>query len=177
MSRSKYIGQVMYNLEILNSFIKKSEKGSYNRYFKVKCVFCKQVFDVNGSALINNIARCKCQYKYRSHNVQGMSNTRLNRVYRSMLERCENKNCKAYKYYGGRGINVCDEWKNSYLSFRNWALGNGYEEETLPNGKNRLTIDRINNNGNYEPSNCRWVEMSIQCKNKNKRIKSTNGSR
>ena len=60
--------------------------------------------------------------------------------------------------YGGRGISVCEEWKNDYITFRNWALENGYKEE--------LQIDRINNNGNYEPNNCRWVTSKINGNNK-----------
>ena len=71
-----------------------------------------------------------------------------------MIKRCNNKNLKIYKYYGGRGIKVCDEWSgdNGYESFRNWAINNGYNDT--------LSIDRINNDGNYEPNNCQWISMS-----------------
>ena len=74
-----------------------------------------------------------------------------------MRERCRCITNKRYSRYGGRGIKVCDEWNNSYLVFQKWALENGYKEG--------LTIDRINNDGNYEPDNCRWVDYNIQNNN------------
>lgn len=82
---------------------------------------------------------------------------RLYGIWCAMKERCYNSHNKSYVRYGGRGIIVCDEWKNDYLSFRSWANSNGYDEG--------LTIDRIENNGNYEPSNCRWVSTKIQNRN------------
>ena len=74
----------------------------------------------------------------------------------SMKQRCFNKNNKDYNSYGGRGITVCDEWK-SLKGFQKWALKNGW--------KQGLTIDRINVNGNYEPSNCRWATVAQQNRN------------
>lgn len=82
----------------------------------------------------------------------------LYRVWCAMKERCVNINNHKYKNYGGRGIKVCDEWKNNFMDFYNWAMNNGY--------KHGLTIDRINNNGNYEPNNCRWITMYEQSINK-----------
>lgn len=74
---------------------------------------------------------------------------RINSVYRSMKSRCYNEKDKGFKNYGGRGIKICDEWLNNYHLFRKWALSNGQAMG--------LEIDRINNDGNYEPSNCRFV--------------------
>lgn len=86
------------------------------------------------------------------------SHTKLHQVWSGMKTRCNNPNFEFYKDYGGRGIKVCDEWQNDYIAFRDWALQNGYAEG--------LSIDRIDVNGNYEPSNCRWVTDKVQANNK-----------
>lgn len=92
----------------------------------------------------------------------GMSHSRLFAVWSSMIQRCTNENNSGYKNYGGRGICVCDEWMD-FVAFKDWAILSGYDEDA-PYGQ--CTIDRINNDGNYEPSNCRWVDMLTQSKNK-----------
>ena len=87
----------------------------------------------------------------------GGSHTKLFHVWGGMRCRCNNPHAINYKDYGGRGIRVCEEW-DDFEAFRNWAEANGYSEE--------LTIDRIDFNGNYEPSNCRWIPLKDQAANR-----------
>lgn len=99
----------------------------------------------------------------KAHKTHGKLKTRLHGIWTGMKARCYNPNRETYKNYGGRGITVCDEWKNSFQAFYDWAMANGYD----PNAKRgECTLDRIDNNGNYEPSNCRWVTMKEQNSNK-----------
>ena len=78
--------------------------------------------------------------------------------YKGMMSRCYNKNSWNYKWYGGKGITVCDEWRNDFLNFRDWALENGYSKE--------LTLDRIDGGKDYCPENCRWTTWERQQNNK-----------
>lgn len=95
----------------------------------------------------------------------GASRTPLYYVFRGMHDRCANPKHKGFKNYGGRGISVCGEWQE-FAPFREWAMASGYQEH--------LTIDRIDNDGNYEPSNCQWLTRS---ENSIKRHKTTGWSR
>lgn len=81
---------------------------------------------------------------------------RLYIIWRDILARCLNPNDDSYKYYGKRGIKICEAWLNSYITFRDWAMSHGYSDN--------LTIDRINHRGNYEPSNCQWITLSDNVK-------------
>ena len=94
----------------------------------------------------------------------GLSNTRIYRIYSGMKDRCYNERTPLYKYYGARGIKVCEWWLDRFSNFYEWAISNGYEEN--------LSIDRIDNDGDYKPSNCRWVNMTKQANNKsnNKKV-------
>lgn len=89
----------------------------------------------------------------------GMTKSKLYRVWRGIKTRCFNQNRLDFKYYGGRGIKVCDEWKDNFQAFYDWAMANGYSD--------KLTLDRIDVNENYEPSNCRWISQKMQCENRN----------
>jgi len=111
-----------------------------------------------------NTKRCGCH----RGELHGMSRSldpeisRLYRIWMAMKQRCGNKNNTKYDRYGGRGITVCKEWKDSFAAFKKWATVNGYSNE--------LTIDRVNNDGNYEPTNCRWATYSEQNLNQSKKL-------
>lgn len=96
---------------------------------------------------------------------------RLYSLWKSIRYRCYSKNSKDYGKYGGRGIIMCDEWKEDFKAFHDWAIANGYKEEKTDKGLNILTIDRIDVNGNYEPSNCRFVTNAVQARNKRNSMK------
>lgn len=87
----------------------------------------------------------------------GKRHTRLYGIWLQMKTRCYNANCDRFDDYGGRGITVCDEWKNDFQSFYDWSMSHGYDDS--------LSIDRINNDGNYAPGNCRWATRIIQSRN------------
>lgn len=87
----------------------------------------------------------------------GMVGTRIYNIWKDMKKRCYCKTRKDYARYGGRGITVCDEWLHNFQAFYSWAMANGYKDD--------LTIDRIDVNGNYEPSNCRWITKYQQASN------------
>lgn len=98
----------------------------------------------------------------------GKRHTRLYTIYANIKTRCYNANNSRYRLYGARGITMCDEWLSDFQAFYDWAMTNGYKED--------LTIDRIDTNGNYEPSNCRWVSWREQQNNRrNNRIIEFNG--
>ena len=127
-------------------------KGKYREISLFKCGYCKSEVIRNGYNGRKQKS-CGCASNDYGHKLSG---TRIYRVWASMKDRCSNKNTSAFKNYGGRGITLCEEWK-SFTLFNNWALSHGYKEN--------LQIDRINNDGNYCPENCRFVTHAQNCRN------------
>lgn len=97
----------------------------------------------------------------------GMYQSRLYHVWQGMNARCTNPKNPRYTHYGGRGITVCDEWRNSFEAFYEWAMANGYNPDAE---WGKCTIDRIDVNGNYCPENCRWVTIAEQNRNTTRTI-------
>lgn len=95
----------------------------------------------------------------------GGSHTKIYSIWCNMKRRCNDIKHDNYKYYGGRGIKICEEWANDFSKFKDWSMSNGY--------KYGLTIDRIDVNGNYEPSNCRWIPFKEQSRNRRNTVKLT----
>lgn len=129
---------------------------------------CGEVTHVSSRDLISGHTKsCGCLQKEKIHDVRyihGDRGARLYHIWQSMKKRCENPNCKSYKWYGAKGVVVCEEW-HSYKLFKKWALESGYDGSA---DYGVCTIDRIDPYGNYEPTNCRWVSLSEQAKNKRK---------
>lgn len=118
---------------------------------------------------------CGCNKKENGENLRthNLSKSRLYKIWKDIKERCYNKANKSYNNYGGRNILVCNEWKNDFKTFYDWAFANGYNENAE---YMKCTIDRIDVNKNYEPSNCRWIDIKTQQRNKrNNRLITYNG--
>lgn len=135
---------------------------NYRRYWYCTCS-CgneKQI-PVQTSKLKNGHTRsCGCigREKTIERNLKhGKSRHRLNSIWRDMRRRCNDTKRRSYKSYGGRGIKVCSAWEEDFINFYNWSIENGYKED--------LSLDRIDVNGNYEPSNCRWATNKEQGNN------------
>lgn len=130
------------------------------KMFICKCDCGTEGKRVKPSFLFNGkVQTCGLNCEIHNQNLDGRSKNRTYRIWVGMRGRCYNKNDPGYRYYGARGVTICDEWVDDYWAFHNWAMENGYADN--------LTIDRIDYNGNYEPSNCRW--LTLQQQNENKR--------
>lgn len=160
-----FTGQTHERLTVLG----KSDKG--RSWWRCKCECGKEVEIPTWKFLAYK--SCGCMEKEnREHltdhvRTHGMTDTRLYFVWCGMKDRCFNPNTEHYDRYGGRGISMCDEWRNSFEAFRDWAYANGYKDDLA--GKDQ-SIDRIDVNKDYCPENCRWVNQTQQMRNTAKAV-------
>lgn len=141
--------------------LKRAENKGKNVCWLCRC-YCGNNFVVRSTDIrTGNTKSCGCLNKKlagdraRKH---GNRNSRLYNIWNNMKMRCINPNSISFKNYGGRGIKVCDNWFNSFENFYKWAMNNGYD--------NTLTLDRIDNDGDYKPSNCKWSDYTHQERNR-----------
>jgi hypothetical protein len=139
----------------------KDSGGTTRRWCLAKCSYCGEVSKHRTQSLKNKKS-CGCassELKSIASTKHGGHKDRLYHTWTDMKTRCNNPKNKRYHRYGGRGIKVCDEWL-SFEPFKEWALSNGYTDE--------MTIDRIDNDGNYEPNNCEWVTIQENLRRRNR---------
>lgn len=140
--------------------IKRVENDKYNNaQWLCKCICGNECVVLGYHLRTGHTSSCGCSHsskigKLNPSYKHGKRNTRLYKIYYNMKDRCYNAKNKRYSNYGGKGIIICNEWLEDFENFYSWAMQNGYEDN--------LTIDRINNDGNYEPCNCRWITKQAQ---------------
>lgn len=162
-------GQIFGKLTVIRRNGKDSRR---NAIWECQCE-CGNIINVRSNSLLTgHTSTCGCTRKdnllkanYKHGDGVHRKRSRLYSIWSAMKSRCENEKSESYKWYGAKGVRVCDSWQD-YKIFKEWALANGYDEKAK---QWECTIDRINPYGNYEPNNCRWVSMKVQ--NNNKRVK------
>lgn len=149
------------------------DRNTRKTYYNCQCD-CGKVKSVRSDNLIaGRIQSCGCMKREQdrenltANHKHKMSHTRIYKCWQHMKRRCYSPQDKRYNHYGGRGITVCDEWRDDFNAFYKWAIENGYSDD--------LTIDRIDNDKGYSPDNCRWADTTTQSRNRSCTIKITIG--
>lgn len=156
-------GKIFGQLKVIEMIPKTTRKT----YWLCQCSCGNQKEIRSDSLLSGKTISCGCHRKQQAlinlkpNKTHDLSNTRLYKEWQGMKKRCLNKKDKRFSSYGGRGISICKQWLE-FENFCEWAMNNGYQEN--------LSIDRINNNGNYEPNNCKWSTNKEQCNNRRTNI-------
>lgn len=157
---SENIGSRFGKLTVTDVYRKEMTNGR-RTFFLVTCD-CGTEKEILAQNVKNGSAKsCGCisnELKARANYRHGLHKTRIYQTYTDMKQRCLNPNNSRFHRYGGRGIAICAEWLDSFTNFYEWAMENGYTD--------KLTIERVDNDGNYCPDNCKWATMAEQLKNR-----------
>ena len=147
-------GQVFSNLTVIQRSPKRGNGKKPVTLWECRCV-CGKIVTVKADSLKSgHTISCGCRKV--KHMESYKHKTRLYNIWKCMRQRCNNPNNPSYPHYGGKGVQICNDW-NEYAGFRTWALAAGYDDSK--------SIDRINVDGNYCPENCRWTDAKTQANN------------
>lgn len=153
------VGEIYGRWTVIDNSFERLDTGNRTLLCRCECGTVRQV--IMNELRSGRSQSCGCMRNELASNrlkTHGMSGTRIYRIFQCMKDRCYSKSHEAYFRYGGRGIIICDEWLDSFENFYNWAISHGYRDS--------LSIDRIDNNGNYEPKNCKWSTTKEQNNNR-----------